>query len=237
MVLPAITDGTSAAPAAAAPVALVSAGGAPRHAGLVILSFATGNYSKWCIYMRASLGRSGYLGHIDGTVAAAPTNDEWATADYTVLNHLHAAIDKDVADMILAGVQTARQLWLATRHLFTANKVNKAIYLDNDVVSKRGIEPNPEKTSAVMRTKRPTCLVDAQKLPGRVAALSRFIPRLGDKATPLYRLLKKSESFDWTNKARKALEELQNALRNAPILAAPLPQETMLLHVAVSNRA
>jgi hypothetical protein len=49
----------------------------------VLLSFAAGNYSKWCIYMRASLGRSGYLGHVDGTVAAAPTDVEWATADYT----------------------------------------------------------------------------------------------------------------------------------------------------------
>nr|XP_051211257.1 uncharacterized protein LOC127328720 [Lolium perenne] len=105
------------------------------------------------------------------------------------------------------------------------------------VVSKHGIEPNPEKTAAVMRTKQPTCLVDAQKLAGRVAALSRFIPRLGDKAMPLYRLLKKSESFEWTDEAQKALEELQHALRNAPVLAAPLPQETMLLYVAASNRA
>ncbi|XP_071678377.1 uncharacterized protein [Lolium perenne] len=77
--------------------------------------------------MRASLGRSGYLDHINGTIAAAPT-----TADYTVLNHLHAAIDEDVTDMILAGNQTARQLWLAARDLFTANKAYKAIYLDND---------------------------------------------------------------------------------------------------------
>jgi ribonuclease HI len=70
-----------------------------------------------------------------------------------------------------------------------------------------------------------------------VEALSRFIPRLGDKATPLYRLLKKSDSFEWTDEAQKALEELQNSLRNAPVLAAPLPQETMLLYVATSNRA
>ncbi|XP_071681565.1 uncharacterized protein [Lolium perenne] len=105
------------------------------------------------------------------------------------------------------------------------------------VISKRGIEPNPEKTSAFMRTKRPTCLVDAQKLSGRVAALSRFIPRLGNKATPLYRLLKKSDSFLWTDEAQKALEELHNALRNAPVLAAPLPQETMLLYVGASSRA
>ncbi|KAK1697002.1 hypothetical protein QYE76_013699 [Lolium multiflorum] len=130
MELTALTDGTSSTPAAASAAAIVPAGA--RHAGPVLLSFAAGNYSKWCIYMRASLGRSGYLGHVDGTIAAAPTDAAWATADYTVLNHLHAAIDEDVADMILAGNQTARQLWLAARDLFTANKANKAIYLDND---------------------------------------------------------------------------------------------------------
>nr|XP_051215918.1 uncharacterized protein LOC127333572 [Lolium perenne] len=105
------------------------------------------------------------------------------------------------------------------------------------VVSKRGIEPNPKRTLAVMRTKQPTCLVDAQKLAGRVATLSRFIPRLGDEATPLYRLLKKSESFESTEEAQRALEELQHAPRNAPVPAAPLPQETMLLYIAASNSA
>ena len=54
---------------------------------------------------------------------------------------------------------------------------------------------------------------------------------------PLYRLLKKSDSFEWTDEAQKALETLKDALQNAPVLAAPLPQETMILYVAASNRA
>ncbi|KAM0850427.1 hypothetical protein ACQ4PT_053095 [Festuca glaucescens] len=54
---------------------------------------------------------------------------------------------------------------------------------------------------------------------------------------PLYRLLKKSDSFEWTDEAQKALETLKDALQNAPVLAAPLPQETMLLYIATSNRA
>jgi hypothetical protein len=88
-----------------------------------------------------------------------------------------------------------------------------------------------------MRIKRPACLLDAQKLIGRVAALSRFIPRLSDKALPLYHLLKKSDSFEWMAEEEKALETLKDALQNAPVLAAPLPQEPMLLYVTASNRA
>jgi AICAR transformylase/IMP cyclohydrolase PurH len=50
--------------------------------------------------------------------------------------------------------------------------------------------------------------------------LSRFIPQLGDKALPLYRLLKKSDSFEWTAEAQSALETLKEALQNASVLAA-----------------
>ncbi|KAK1663119.1 hypothetical protein QYE76_051278 [Lolium multiflorum] len=122
----AIVPATNGAPGA------LPSGSAPRHVGPVVLSFDAGNYTKWAIYMRASLGRAGLIGHVDGTTAAAPTDAAWASADYTVLNVLHAAIDEDVADMVLSRDQTARQLWLAVLELFSANKASKAIYLDFD---------------------------------------------------------------------------------------------------------
>ena len=49
-----------------------------------------------------------------------------------------------------------------------------------------------------------------------MAALSRFISRLGEKAMPLYRLLKKSEKFTWTPEAEVTLEELKKMLQEAP---------------------
>jgi hypothetical protein len=82
--------------------------------------------------MRAALGRAGLIGHVDGTVAANPTDAAWAADDYSVLNILHSGIDEDIADMVLARDQTARQLWLAILELFSTNKANKAIYLDNE---------------------------------------------------------------------------------------------------------
>jgi hypothetical protein len=48
--------------------------------------------------------------------------------------------------------------------------------------------------------------------------------------------LKKYDSFEWTAEAQKALDTLKDALQSAPILAAPLPQEPMLLYVVASNR-
>ena len=63
------------------------------------------------------------------------------------------------------------------------------------IVSARGIEPNPNKVSAITNMKRPTCVKDIQKLIGCMAALSRFISRLGEKGIPFFKLLKASERF------------------------------------------
>jgi hypothetical protein len=43
------------------------------------------------------------------------------------------------------------------------------------MVSRCGIDPNPEKVSAITKMKPPESLHDVQKLMGSMAALSRFI--------------------------------------------------------------
>ena len=53
------------------------------------------------------------------------------------------------------------------------------------LVSARGIEANPEKIQAILTMQRPTKLDEEQQLTERVAALSRFIINLGEKAIPL----------------------------------------------------
>ncbi len=67
------------------------------------------------------------------------------------------------------------------------------------IVSNRGIEANPAKIRALSQLATPTDLKQVQKLAGCVAALSRFISRLGEKALPLYRLLRRTDHFEWTD--------------------------------------
>jgi hypothetical protein len=69
------------------------------------------------------------------------------------------------------------------------------------IVSQRGIEPNPEKVAALDRMGRIRDLKGVQKVLGCLAALSRFISRLGGKGLPLYRLLKKHGRFSWSVEA------------------------------------
>jgi hypothetical protein len=75
-----------------------------------------------------------------------------------------------------------------------------------------------------------------QKVLGCLAALSRFISRLGGKGLPLYRLLKKHEHFSWTTEAQDALDKLKASLTHAPILTPPQDGEPLQLYVAATTR-
>src|SRR4051812_47248671 len=96
------------------------------------------------------------------------------------------------------------------------------------IVSERGIEANPKKIKVIMTLQKPVSIKGVQRITGCVAALSRFISRLGETAIPLYRLLRKSGNFVWDNEADEALESLKKRLTQAPILASPKPKEPML---------
>jgi hypothetical protein len=92
------------------------------------------------------------------------------------------------------------------------------------IVSQRGIEANPEKVAALERMGP---IRDLQMVLGCLAALSRFISRLGEKGLPLYRLLKKHERFSWTVEAQEALDKLKATLAHAPILTTPQDGEPL----------
>jgi hypothetical protein len=79
-------------------------------------------------------------------------------------------------------------------------------------------------------------LKGVQRVMGCLAALSRFISRLGERGLPLYRLLRKTEHFTWTPKAEEALGNLKVLLTSAPILVPPAAGETLLIYVAATTQ-
>lgn len=52
---------------------------------------------------------------------------------------------------------------------------------------------------------------------------------------PFYKLLKKSERFDWTTEEQATLNEVKRMLSNAPVLTPPAPGETLLLYIAATT--
>jgi hypothetical protein len=63
------------------------------------------------------------------------------------------------------------------------------------MVSSRGIEVNPNKVEAIEKLQPPRTRKEIQKMAGMMAALSRFISKLGEHGMPFYRLLCKADGF------------------------------------------
>jgi hypothetical protein len=89
------------------------------------------------------------------------------------------------------------------------------------IVSQRGIEANPSRIKAIEALEPPTELKDVQKFVGCLASLTRFVSRLGEKAMPLYQLMKKTDHFIWSQHADDAFNNLKQALSTVLVLAAP----------------
>jgi hypothetical protein len=98
------------------------------------------------------------------------------------------------------------------------------------------MKANPSKIKAIEALEPPTELRDVQKFTGCLASLSRFVGRLGEKAMPLYQLMKKIDHFVWPQHADDAFNNLKRALSMAPVLAAPASREPMLLYIAATSR-
>jgi hypothetical protein len=84
---------------------------------------------------------------------------------------------------------------------------------------------------------KPAKLHVIQQLAGRVAALSRFVARLGEKALPFNKLMKKSDKkFEWTKEAGAKFAQLKKVLSTPPVLVAPKEKEPLLLYIAATHQ-
>ena len=60
----------------------------------------------------------------------------------------------------------------------------------------------------------PQTLKEKQKLAGRVTALGRFISKLGERALPFFKLMKKKGPFEWKPEVDRAFQDLKKYLTN-----------------------
>jgi hypothetical protein len=103
------------------------------------------------------------------------------------------------------------------------------------MVSRCGIDPNPEEVSAITKMKLSKSLHDVQKLTGCMGALSRFISRLGVRGLHFFKLLKKHDKFQWTQATQEAFEDLKKYLTTPPTLVALEPHENLQLHISATS--
>jgi hypothetical protein len=77
--------------------------------------------------------------------------------------------------------------------------------------------------------------MDVQKLFGYMAALNRFVSKLGERGLPFFKLFKHQEKFAWTPEADQALAQLKDFLSKPPVLTAPRKKEQLLLYLVATT--
>jgi hypothetical protein len=84
---------------------------------------------------------------------------------------------------------------------------------------------------------QPTKLHEIQHLAGRVADLSRFIGRLGEKGTSILCTHEElDKKIEWTEEADQAFSYFKKVLSTPPVLVAPNEKEPLLLYIAGTHQ-
>ncbi|KAI3685272.1 hypothetical protein L6452_34513 [Arctium lappa] len=95
------------------------------------------------------------------------------------------------------------------------------------MVTRRGIEANPDQIKASVEIKSPRNFKDVQCLTGQVASLNRFISRSSDKCRLFYNVLRKNKDFHWTDDHEQALQEFKEYMASPPLLLKPQDNEVL----------
>jgi hypothetical protein len=91
------------------------------------------------------------------------------------------------------------------------------------MLTRRGIEVNPDNCSVVLNMQSPRTIKEVQQLTGRIVALPRFLPAPAWKCLPFFRTLRHKEEFQWNEECEEALQELKKVLYSPPGLSRPDP--------------
>jgi hypothetical protein len=101
------------------------------------------------------------------------------------------------------------------------------------MLTSHGIEANPDKFQEILDMTSPRTIKDVQQLTGRIAALSRFLPTSVKRCLPMFKILKKQDSFNWTEECEDAFRELKVSLASHPVLTKPIADDTLIVAFAL----
>nr|XP_012466229.1 unnamed protein product [Gossypium raimondii] len=143
---------------------------------------------------------------------------------------MHKEIEVYVDDMIAKSrtegehVQVLRKLFLRLRKFQLKLNPAKCTFgarsgkLLRFLVSKKGIEINPDKVKAIQELPPLSAQKEVRGFLGRLNYITRFISQLTEKCDPIFHLLKKHNPGVWDEECQKTLEKVKYYLSNAPAI-------------------
>ncbi|XP_042466341.1 uncharacterized protein LOC122048891 [Zingiber officinale] len=105
------------------------------------------------------------------------------------------------------------------------------------IMIEQGIEANPSKVKELQDMIPPRNLREAQRLTGRITALSRFISKSTNRSLPFFKILRRATKFQWDEECDRAFEELKAYLNSLPVLAKPIAGEALKIYLSSTDHA
>jgi hypothetical protein len=105
------------------------------------------------------------------------------------------------------------------------------------MVSKRGIQANPQKIEALRRMQPPSSRKEVQRLTSRIASLNHFISRAAERSLPFFKVLRANSTFQWGPEQQQAFDDLKKYLEDAAVMTKPSPKAELLLYIAATDTA
>ncbi|XP_014521800.1 uncharacterized protein LOC106778352 [Vigna radiata var. radiata] len=103
------------------------------------------------------------------------------------------------------------------------------------MLTSQGIEAKPDKYGAVLEMQSPGTVKDIQRLVGRLTTLSRFIPKLAERASPILKKMKKTSTNAWDDDCETTFREIKSILTQPPIMNRPIPGEELQVYLGISE--
>lgn len=117
--------------------------------------------------------------------------------------------------------------------LFLKTKIEYLGY----VISHEGITLSPRHTEAIQAFPQPTKVVELQRFLGLTNYFCKFIKNYAIVVKPLYKLLRKSSTYNFNNECVDSFNNLKDQLVSFPILRLYNPEAETQLHTDASSIA
>ena len=95
---------------------------------------------------------------------------------------------------------------------------------------------DPAKIEAVINWERPKTPTEVRSFMGLAGYYRRFVQDFAKIATPLTKLTRKNQKFEWDEKCEESFQELKNRLVSSPVLVLPDEQGNFVIYSDASYK-
>src|SRR5262249_38028824 len=111
---------------------------------------------------------------------------------------------------------------------------DKVCFLDH-VISKEGIQVDPQKVEAMSNWPRATNITEIRSFLGMAGYYRRFVQNFSKISAPLTKLNRKQVKFEWDDSCEQSFRKLKECLISAPVLALPSGQDGFVIYCDASK--